>query len=298
MVNREHGTALSREVAIYRLKLGARVLQEQVSMVGRRVRSAQRALPDLVIIGGQKCGSTSLFAYLARHSRMVPSTAKEVHFFDVNFRRGVNWYRAHFPFERDLQDGKRLAFEASPYYLYHPRAPQRAAAVVPNAKLIAILRNPVARAYSHYWHERKRGYERLPLREAFAAEERRLELGERRLAANPFRESYEHRHFSYLARGRYAEQLRRWLDYYPRQQLLVLEAEELFHRPAEQMKRVTSFLGIEDFGDGQFDAKNVGRYSAIPADLRLDLEEYYLSHNADLVSNFGRDFSWARQMKT
>lgn len=116
-----------------------------------------------------KCGTTSLFYYLAQHPQLIPSATKEVHFFDGRvslendtWALGLPWYRAHFPLKISMGDGKK-AFEASPSYLFHPWAPERIHATLPNVKLIALLRNPAKRAVSHYLHERRKGRETLPL---------------------------------------------------------------------------------------------------------------------------------------
>ncbi|MBU0638918.1 MAG: sulfotransferase domain-containing protein, partial [Planctomycetes bacterium] len=137
-------------------------------------------MPDLLIIGAQKAGTTSLHRYLCRHPNVLGPWSKEVHYFDIQYDKGTTWYRTHFPSWpykclKDIRRGRRsLAFETSPYYLFHPCVPERVHKLLPNVKLIAILRDPVGRAYSHYHHELRLGYETLPLEEALAKEEERL----------------------------------------------------------------------------------------------------------------------------
>src|SRR5947209_1159841 len=145
------------------------------------LRSAdRRALPDFLIIGAQKAGTTSLYRYLAAHPDIVASTRKEVHFFDINFWRGEWWYRSLFPLRRRLQrrpplrNRPAITGEASPYYLFHPFAPERAAQLLPDAKLIVLLRDPVERAWSHYRHEVANGRETMTFPDALAAEPARL----------------------------------------------------------------------------------------------------------------------------
>ena len=135
------------------------------SKPGRRVelrwRMGQpRALPDAVILGAQKSGTSSLHNYLVQQPGVIEPLRKEVHYFDVNFGRGESWYRAHFG--RLGEPGLNL--DSSPYYLFHPAVPTRMRALLPDAKLIVLLRDPVRRAYSHYWHERDKGRETLELR--------------------------------------------------------------------------------------------------------------------------------------
>ncbi|MFN8451844.1 MAG: sulfotransferase [Anaerolineae bacterium] len=135
----------------------------------RYLTAARRLEPQFAIIGGQKCGTTSLYAYLLQHPRVV-SLFKEVHFFDNNYYKGRRWYRAQFPLAGAPSEDALITFDASPYYLFHPAAPQRVAALYPDMKLIALLRNPVDRAYSHYSHNRQSTAEKLSFEDAIRAE--------------------------------------------------------------------------------------------------------------------------------
>ena len=110
----------------------------------RLITAKARALPDFVIIGGQKCGTSSLYAY-TQHPQILKAAKKEVHFFDVQFQKGTRWYRSNFPLLIGMYCNKKLISkdvitgEASPSYLFHPHAPRRLAESVPKAKLIALL---------------------------------------------------------------------------------------------------------------------------------------------------------------
>jgi hypothetical protein len=141
-----------------------------------------------------------------------------------------------------------LTLDATPYYLAHPLAPQRAAQLLPNAKLAAVLRNPVSRAFSHYNHEVRFGYETLSFAEAIEKEPERLTGDEERLRADPEFYSFNHHHYSYTRRGLYLDQLRRWVQHFPRSRLLVLESERFFRDPAATTAAVHEFLGLRRFG--------------------------------------------------
>lgn len=181
-------------------------------------------LPDVLIIGAQKAGTTSLFYYLAQHPGVSASRTKEVHYFDNAYDKGETWYRRHFERRR----GTEIFVEASPYYLYHPLAPARASALLPKAKLIVLLREPVSRAFSHYHHERARGFEPLSFEEAMNTEPQRLADSDARLARGEIGRSFEHQHFSYRSRGLYADQIERWLECFPASAFLFLKAEAMF----------------------------------------------------------------------
>src|SRR3954453_12016570 len=136
-----------------------------------------------------------------------------------------------------------LVGEASPSYLFHPLAPDRVARLLPDARLIALLRNPVERAFSHYQHEVALGREPLSFEEATAREDERMRGELERMLSEPSYFSYAWWNYTYLARGRYAEQLERWYASFPPEQLLVLFTEELAADTAGTYRRVLDFLG-------------------------------------------------------
>src|SRR5262249_13344047 len=142
----------------YKVKQVCRQLRRELILLPRRFDTGMRMLPGLVILGAQKAGTTSLFNYLSAHPQVRSPTNKEVHYFDLNFARGPTWYRAHFPkrsdtsLEQDDIRDEQITLDASPYYLFHPAVPERLKTTLPQAKFIVMMRNPVDRAYSHYWH--------------------------------------------------------------------------------------------------------------------------------------------------
>jgi hypothetical protein len=238
----------------------------------------ERSLPQAMIIGAMKCGTSSLHNYLTQHPGVIAPLRKEVHYFDVRFAQGERWYRANFG--RVGEPGLNL--DSSPYYLAHPLAPQRAHALVPEAKLIVLLRDPVRRAYSHYWHERHKERETLSFEEAIAAEPARLGDDEQRLARGEIRQSRAHQHFSYLARGRYAEQLERWWRHYPRERLLVLRFEELARDPLAVLDRTLEFLGLSSIQNVRLEARNARKYPPMDPATEERLRDYFAPHEARL----------------
>jgi len=254
-----------------------------------RIRMGQpRALPDAVILGAMKSGTSSLHHYLVQQPGVIEPLRKEVHYFDVNVERGERWYRAHFG--REGEPGLNL--DSSPYYLFHPAVPRRLHERLPDAKLIVLLRDPVRRAYSHYWHERDKGRERLSFEDAIAAEADRLGNSEQRLADGTLARSREHQHFSYLARGRYAEQLDRWLAVFPHEQLLVLKFEDLAREPLEALNRTLNFLGLPRAASVSLEARNTRKYSPLAETTAARLREYFEPHNQRLEALLGRPMGW------
>jgi Sulfotransferase domain len=290
------GLAAGRRVSEWRRSLAT------AQLVARRSATAtSRLLPNVMILGAQKAGTTMLFALLARHPMVLTSCIKEVHYFDLHYGKGIDWYRAHFPLSREVeepaaQSRSSVVLEASPYYLFHPAVPSRVAQAIPNARFIVLLRDPVARAWSHYWHERTRGYEWRLADAAFQCEAERLRGQEQRLLAEPSYRSHAHRHFSYLARSRYANQLERWFAQFRRSQFLVLRSEDLFASPADTVSLVLRFLMLPDDVDlpreSHLAAHSAGAYPPIPNPLLRRLTGELEDSNAALQTLLGSAFSW------
>jgi hypothetical protein len=185
-------------------------------------------LPDFVVVGAMKSGTTSLARWLKAHPDVFIAPNKELHFFerDPLWENGVDWYRRQFT----GAGGARVVGEASPSYMYAEKAVPRMASVVPSARLVACLREPVDRAYSHYWHNRRSGRER---REFAAAVDHEL------------RQPRE-RQRGYLARGRYVEQLERLVAHYPRESLLVLLTDDLSSDAVAAYQATCRHIGVDD----------------------------------------------------
>jgi hypothetical protein len=265
------------------------VLRNAVWTYGRATAAA-RPLPDFLIIGAQKAGTTALYAYLRRHPAITGPSWKEVSYFDRHFARGEAWYRGNFP-NRIRARGK-LVGEASPSYVFHPLGPERVRALVPEARLVALVRNPVDRALSHYHHEVALGREPLSFEDALAAEEERLRGEEERLAADPGYFSRAWWSHAYKARGRYAEQLERWLAVFPREQLLILPSEDLAAEPERTHARVLDFLGAAPHRLDAYPRVYERRYEAMNADTRERLAAEFKAPNRRLYELLGRDLGW------
>jgi hypothetical protein len=261
-----------------------------------------RLLPDFIIIGVQKGGTTSLYRYLIEHPSIAPIYIKEPHFFDIHFHKGQGWYRAHFPTLAEkyaaevVRKQKFITGEASPYYLLHPLAPKRVAQTLPHTKLIVLLRNPVDRAYSQYQHQRRQpGVEPLSFEEAIEREAERLAGEEEKMLQNEKYASFNHRHYSYLARGTYIEQLPRWMNMFPQEQFLILKSEDLFSNPGAIVARTLEFLNIPVSEEQQkkvYKPFNEARYEPMAPETHARLVEHFKPLNARLYEFLGRDFGW------
>ena len=252
-----------------------------------------RALPGALIIGTQRGGSTALYHSLVRHPHVAGARiAKEVHFFDLSWGSGPAWYRSFFPNQSRMRG--RIAIEASPYYLFHPLVAQRIASLLPDPRLIALLRDPVGRAISHHAHEVQLGFEDLSFQEAIAAEPARLQWEEERLLRDPSYRSFEHQHHSYLGRGEYAKQLKRYLDVFPRERLLIIRSEDAFRDPVAASARVQSFLGLDvvplPWGGGRNAAPPTG---SIDPGFVVELKARMASSVRETEELLGEEMGWS-----
>lgn len=256
----------------------------------RQVQAASRQLPSMIIIGAMKGGTSTLHWYLASHSMFVPGLVKEIHFFDndEHYSYGLPWYQAHFPKTADIR-ASSVTYESSPRYLFDPRVPHRIKRTLGNPKMIAILRNPTERALSHYRHEVRAGRETLSFEQALAAEEQRLE---RPLAAGDV-EDEALIHHSYKARGRYIEQLERYLDVFAPEQLLILSIDDL-SRPQDCVTRIAGFVGVDDERVELVDQRwnSAATTTIVPDDARRQLDDYFAPYNAALHERLGLWFPW------
>lgn len=201
---------------------------------------AFQLLPQFLCLGAQKAGTTTLHHMLAAHPQVFLPPTKEVQFFSLHYQRGLAWYAAQF--EAALPN-QQLG-EITPYYLFHPYAPARINAVLPEVRCIVLLRDPVERCISHYFHARRLGFEHLSLVDALAAESSRLEGSVCRLSeANGC--DLAHQELSYLSRSRYEDQLARYEPLHQQGRLLIVRSEDLFANPSQCWQRIQCFLRLD-----------------------------------------------------
>ena len=275
---RERRRWLQQELA------GQEVSDEWRDPPPERIETAHlRQLPDFVIIGAQRGGTTSLYRYLTEHPDIGSSFRKEVHFFERFYERGMDWYLAHFP-ERGQA---AVVGEASPNYLFHPDVPKRVWEALPHARFIVLLRNLVDRAYAHYYMKVKRGMEPLSFEDAIDKEPERLWVG---YTDDPASTTW--RHYSYIKRGLYVEQLERWMSVFPREQFLIIKSEDLYENPERVLHQTLAYLGLQPCGFQGVSSERVRRHG--PATCER-LAEYFAPYNQQLYAFLGRDLGWEHE---
>ena len=260
----------------------------------RKVSSPLRALPNFLIIGAQKSGTTSLYNYLTNNPEIEPALQKEIYFFDLHFNKGLTWYRKFFPLRSNLNNnGKRFTLEASPSYLFYPHAPKRVKETLGEIKLIVLLRNPVDRAYSNFKWEKRRGRETRTFEEVILAEEEMAKAEMNKMINDENYYSHEYRNFAYLNKGIYVDQLERWIKYFPKSNLLVLESNEMYTEPEHVLKKISHFLGIQEWKLNEYPILNEsGDKSDITEKTRKQLLDYFHPHNKKLFYFLDRKFPW------
>jgi hypothetical protein len=268
-----------------------------------RATAGLRVVPDFLVIGAKRGGSTSMFNYLMMHPGVLglfprPRSQKSSDYFFREFRRGESWYRSNFhtrAYRERFADefGYRpVSGEASPYYAWDPRIAARAYEINPELRAVMLVRNPVTRAFSH-WQERvHNGVEPLTFAQALAAEPDRTAGELERMRADPLYYSEAHDWYAYRARGVYRPQLENWVSVFPSEQLLVVRSEDLYADVQATFDRVCGFLRIPTVALPTTKAFNAGAGAAIPNGCRSELAEYYAPINADLEQYLGRRLDW------
>ncbi len=262
-------------------------------VAGGAATSALRVRPDFIMIGASRGGTTSLFRALMEHPDVVrPTFHKGINYFDLSYFRGPAWYAGHFPTRaaarhRVPAGHQPHVFEASGYYMFHPFAPERMARELPDVKLVAMLRDPVERAYSAYQHELSRGFEHETFERALDLEPERLAGEVALMRRDPAYESFSHRHHSYVGRGEYAVLLERWFEHFPAEQVHVLGSELFFTEPEQTFADLAAFLGLPPHEGMHFKRYNAEPRSGMDPATMARLDAHFASHNARLVALLG-----------
>ena len=253
-----------------------------------------RSLPDFIIIGTARSGTTSLYYDICQHPCVLPAAYDELGYFDSNFHLGLNWYRSLFPtlFSKWLVKQKKqfaITGEDTPFYIWDPIVAKRILKNLPKIKLIVLLRNPVDRAYSNYHLGVRAGTENLSFEDAIKAEIKRLE--EINEESKISIEKYAIRR-SYLAKGFYADQLKIWFEIFNSNQLLIISTEDLKSNPQKVINKIYNFLEIPDNHKLIPEKQKKAVYPEMKKETREFLIDFYKKNNTELFSLIGQKFDW------
>ena len=239
-------------------------------------------LPEFLCVGTQKGGTTTLQKLLEKHPETFLPSEKELQFFSLHYDRGKDWYCKQFEGAGENQH----CGEITPYYLFHPEAPSRIHELIPEVRIVVLLRDPIERTLSHYFHARRHGFEPLELGQALKAERHRLESGD----------TFSHQKHSYVSRSRYEEQLRIYEKHFAAEQLLVLRSEDLFSSARSCWGTIQTFLGLGDIPlPKQVERANAGNGEAnyVSSSIRNWLRGELSDTVAEMDRKYGINWNWS-----
>ena len=256
-----------------------------------------RVLPNFFVIGPGRTGTTSLYHYLDQHPCITKSAYDELGYFDDNFHLGFNWYRSLFPTKFTQQKveskyKKFLTYDVTPGYIRRPWVARRISSYFPNTKLIAVLRNPVDKTYSHYNMGINEGNEKRSFEEVIKYDLEQLENfsdSYSKKSDDYFKNVVEN---SFVARGFYLEQLDIWFKLFPKKQILVIKSEDLANRTTEVVNDVFNFLLLPEYKIKNVIKHRVSNYSKMNSSTRKTLVEFFKPYNKKLYEFLDRDFGW------
>ena len=260
-------------------------------------------LPDFLILGSGRCGTTSLVElYLRSNSNILPSNNNEIFFFDIHYNKTLNWYRLFFPtylkkYIRKISGKKTLVCDATGNYFFHPYAPKRIKKILPDVKLILMMRNPVERTISQYRTQVRHGRQNLSLEEVLEREHRLFEKEFQQFLENDDLHRDVDTKISLIARSRYSEALERWLEYFDKSHFLFLNSDEYFKNPLNEYNRVLNFLELPSDTPKVTGKRGIvppGAYKNIQLNdkTREELKNYFEPWNNKLFNLIGEKFDW------
>ena len=255
--------------------------------------SSSRVLPDFIIIGTVRSGTTSLYYNMCEHPCIIPAAYDEIGFFDSNYHLGLSWYKSMFTTrskKNQIQSKNKFCItgEDTPFYIWNPIAAKRIQKLLPNVKIISQLRNPIDRAYSNYQLGVREGHGKLSFEQSIDLELKNLE----KETSDNYRIETFSRPFSYISKGLYARQLQIWFDLFPKENILITSTEEMAFNPQHFMNKIFDFLNISKYDIKNPQKRKSENYPKIKSETRKLLIEYFKPYNEKLYKLIGKSFDW------
>ena len=254
------------------------------------ITATSRVLPDFIIVGTVRSGSTSLYYNICEHPSVLPASYDEIGYFDSNYHLGINWYRSMFPTSKEMQDirketGFAITGEDTPFYFWKKEAAKRIIEMNKNLKIIGIFRNPIDRAYSNFNLGVRAGTEKLTFEEAIDEE---IDF----LDKHPFRESVDRKR-SYLSKSLYDLQIETWFELFSREQIHLLSTEEMKKNPENTLQQVFKFLEIPNYIIKNPQKQKAVNYTKMDDQTRQKLLNFFKNHNESFFNIIQKRFEWA-----
>ena len=262
-------------------------------VLGRKfkgINAKNHALPNFIIIGAMKSGTTSLYNYICDHPSVIAAEYDEIGFFDSNYHLGLNWYRSLFPTKKQLKsleqkEDQGITGEDTPFYFWNEESANRIKEILPNVKLILILRNPINRAYSEYHDKVQSGRTKKSFEQYIQSE---LE----NLKKNSPPPSKFNDDDSILLRGIYSKQFENWSRIFSKKQIIVLQSEQLLEKPQKVLNEIYNFLGLTEFNLKNKFSKKKKKYQDMNSETREILRDFYYPYNEKLFQMIEKRFDW------
>lgn len=253
-----------------------------------------RVLPDFLVIGVGRSGTTSLYYYLDQHPSIVKSSYDEIGFFDDNFHLGLSWYRSMFTtiftkFLIKLKTKYFMTYEVTPWYVRRPWTARRIKKIFPNIKLIIVLRNPIDRTYSHYHlstqNDEKRDFKVVIKEDMKNISQWNITEKNDSYFSNQVQNSK-------LARGFYYEQIIPWFELFSKEQIMIISSEDLASKTQSTLREIFSFLELPIYDIKNTEKVNVSKYSKMDQEIRNLLIDFFRPYNEKLFEYLNREFDW------
>ena len=262
----------------------------------RNLTSSSRVLPDFIIIGAGRAGTTALYTYLIQHPSIITASTDndapvaDLHFFEYMISDKISWYKSHFPRK---SKNSFVTGEFTSTYMYHKKVPERIFNLIPKIKLIVILRNPIDKAYSTYNQQSHFNEVTSSFEETIKAEFARIDLIKNHIEYtnnNPNFDNYVE--YNIIRHGIYFNYLEKWFKIFPKKQIFVVDSNELENVPQQTLNKVFEFLNLSPHEIPNLAKVNIGKYSPMTESTRQSLIEFYKPHNAKLNNLLGTNFDW------
>jgi hypothetical protein len=260
-----------------------------------RITSPLRDYPDFIILGNSFCAKTLLYNYLTQHRLILKNIFEESAFFVDYYEKGSSWYKANFPLKIQKSLLKRKSGKIPlvgetinlPYY----EIPERVHKLIPNPKIIVILRDPIDRAYASYSSLVKKGIELLTFEEAVLKKIDRWADVNQKLTENQI-EGLEEKISTYLSNSIYVYDIKNWIKYFPKEKMLFLKSEDLFEKPLETVNNTLEFLGLEPLVHLVNYSERLENTQLINTKIKEDLNKFFKPYNKLLYELLGCDLGW------
>ena len=263
-------------------------------IIGRKfkgITAAQRKLPDFLVIGGKRCGTTTLFEFLRQHQMIAEPVIDHMGFFDDNYSIGINYYKSFFPIKTE-ETAKKLDYDVTTSYLTSPFVAERVAKEIPNVKIIVLLRNPTSRAWSDYNASQKKDASEEEFQTYIDDELQELEASdfEEKVSKNDYNMSEPFPNF--IKKGLYSVYLKKWLKLFPRKNFLFISTESFSNDENKVFKQIFDFLGLSNFEIHKLQRMSKGNYEKLNPKIKNKLDLFFAPHNDELFKLINEKYDW------